>query len=253
MRRGDRPGHRRRHLGAAGAVEVGDPGGQGREPGADGVHVVRPVPVACACHQTNALSPVIARPTIRVFISRVPFVGVDRLGVGDEAADVVLEQDAVAAEHLAGPADGLPHPDGAWSLGQRRVLVAQQPGVLQLRDPHAHRGRRGDVGEHLDQQVLDQLEAGDRLAELLARLGVAQRVLVGAAGAADGLPGDAHPGHPQHLGGVGEAARPPGAGWPPGRGRRRGGSRRSARRAARSCPAGRRRSCRGCPSRRRSP
>src|SRR5688500_13132461 len=33
-------------------------------------------------------------------------VGVDRLCVGDEAADVVLEQDAVAAHQLAGPAHG---------------------------------------------------------------------------------------------------------------------------------------------------
>ena len=49
-----------------GPSKCGDPGGQGREPGADAVHVVR------AGHQTNALSPVIARPTIRVFTSRVP-------------------------------------------------------------------------------------------------------------------------------------------------------------------------------------
>src|SRR6516165_11541399 len=37
-------------------------------------------------------------------------VGVDRLGVGDEPADLLLQQDAVAAEQLAGVADGLPHP-----------------------------------------------------------------------------------------------------------------------------------------------
>ena len=37
-------------------------------------------------------------------------VGVDRLGVGHEASDVVLEQDAVATEHLARPAHRLAHP-----------------------------------------------------------------------------------------------------------------------------------------------
>ena len=58
-------------LGAAGAVEVGDAGGEGRELGADSVHVV-PGAGQRAGHQTNALSPVIARPTISVFISRVP-------------------------------------------------------------------------------------------------------------------------------------------------------------------------------------
>src|SRR5215218_2492970 len=64
-------------------------------------------------------------------------VGVDGLGVGDVPADVVLEQDAVAAHQLAGPADGLPHPHGAERLGQRRLLVGHPPFVLQLREPRA--------------------------------------------------------------------------------------------------------------------
>src|SRR4029450_8417454 len=64
-------------------------------------------------------------------------VGVDRLGVGHEAAHVVLEQDAVAAEQLPGPADRLAHAHGAERLGQRGVFVAGQPGRLQLRQPGA--------------------------------------------------------------------------------------------------------------------
>ena len=35
------------------------------------------------------------------------FVGVERLGVGEEARDVVVGDDAVAAEDLAAPRDGL--------------------------------------------------------------------------------------------------------------------------------------------------
>ena len=35
------------------------------------------------------------------------FVGVERLGVGEEARDVVVGDDAVAAQQLAGPGDGL--------------------------------------------------------------------------------------------------------------------------------------------------
>ncbi len=54
-------------------------------------------------------------------------VGVDRLGIGHEAADLVLQQDAVAAEQLAGVTDGFPHPHRAERLGQRRVLVAALP------------------------------------------------------------------------------------------------------------------------------
>jgi hypothetical protein len=40
---------------------------------------------------------------------------------------VVLEQDAVPSEHLAGLADRLTHPNRANRLGKRRVLVAQEP------------------------------------------------------------------------------------------------------------------------------
>src|SRR5712691_10783276 len=44
-------------------------------------------------------------------------VGVDRLGVGHEPAHMVLQQDAVPAQQLAGPADRFPHPDRAERLG----------------------------------------------------------------------------------------------------------------------------------------
>src|SRR6266699_2813036 len=50
-------------------------------------------------------------------------VGVDRLGVRDEPADLLLQQDAVPAEQFAGVADALPHPHRAERLGQRRMLV----------------------------------------------------------------------------------------------------------------------------------
>src|SRR5262245_16519945 len=92
-------------------------------------------------------------------------VGVDRLGVGDEPADLLLQQDAVPAEQLAGVADALPHPHRAEGLGQRRMLVGGHAVGLQLGQPGAQAGRGGDVREHPHQQVLDELEASDRLAE----------------------------------------------------------------------------------------
>jgi hypothetical protein len=33
------------------------------------------------------------------------FIGVDGLGVGNEATDVVIQQDSIATEQLAGPSD----------------------------------------------------------------------------------------------------------------------------------------------------
>src|ERR1700730_9985147 len=64
-------------------------------------------------------------------------VGVDRLAVGDEPAHLVLQQDAVAAEQLAGVADRLAHPHGAKGLGQRRMVVFRGARLLKLGEPGA--------------------------------------------------------------------------------------------------------------------
>src|SRR5882724_11522482 len=50
--------------------------------------------------------------------------GIDRLRVRDETSDMVLQQDAVAAEQLARIADGFPAFDRAERLGKRRMLIA---------------------------------------------------------------------------------------------------------------------------------
>ena len=88
------------------------------------------------------------------------------------------------------------------------MVILGQAGLLQRGQPRAQAGRGRDVGQHFHQQVLDELEAPDRAAELLALPGVGQRVLISAAGAAGGLPGDPGPGQPQHRGGVLEGVRP---------------------------------------------
>src|SRR5277367_1979075 len=53
------------------------------------------------------------------------FVGVERFGVGEEARDIVVGDDAIAAQHLAAPGDGFPGLRGAKSLGERSVMVAE--------------------------------------------------------------------------------------------------------------------------------
>src|SRR5205809_2997024 len=51
------------------------------------------------------------------------FVGVERLGVREEARHVVVEEDAVAAEQLPRPRHHLARADGGERLGERSMLV----------------------------------------------------------------------------------------------------------------------------------
>src|SRR6266550_1967695 len=60
----------------------------------------------------------------------------------------------------------------------------------------------GDVGKHPGEQVLDELERADRLAELQTLLGIFERVLIGAHCAPRRLPADEIPRLPQHPRGV---------------------------------------------------
>src|SRR5271167_2139484 len=87
----------------------------------------------------------------RVDLSRA-LVGVQRLGVGDEAPDVVVEDDAVTAEQLARPSDGFSHADGAIDLRKRRLLIKKDALVLLLSESDHHPEARGRVAEHLDEQ-----------------------------------------------------------------------------------------------------
>src|SRR5882762_9992890 len=63
------------------------------------------------------------------------FVGVERLGVREEAGDVVVGDDAVAAQQLAAPRDGLARSSRAERLGERRVMVAELAFIGHLRQP----------------------------------------------------------------------------------------------------------------------
>src|SRR5438477_308078 len=64
------------------------------------------------------------------------------------------------------------------ALGQRHLLRRHRPEVLQAAELQAQQLRLGDLGEHLGEAQLLQLEPTDRLAEHHATLGVADRLVV---------------------------------------------------------------------------
>src|SRR6201999_1225207 len=134
-------------------------------------------------------------------------VGVEGFGVGNEASDVVIENNPVAAEQLPGPVHGFAHPRAAEGLRQRGLLVAVDTFVLQLGQADHHPGGRRGITEHLDQQVLNHLELSDRPAELRAFLGVLQRKLIGGELDAYCLPRHTASGPAQDFGRVTERGR----------------------------------------------
>jgi hypothetical protein len=82
--------------------------------------------------------------------------------------DVVLQQDAVAAEDVPGVGDHPAGGAGAVHLRQRGHAVGHLPRRRQLGQPQRHELDGGELTEHLGELGLDQLEASDRGAELLA-------------------------------------------------------------------------------------
>src|SRR5260370_5789209 len=128
-------------------------------------------------------------------------VSVESFRIGDVPSHVVVDKDTVGSHDFTGVAHGVAHLNGAECLRERRVLVFHLSLVLQLREPHYHALRCGDVPYHLRQVVLHHLEAGDRLPELLALLRIREGVLVRAHHAARGDPGYAPARHPQYASG----------------------------------------------------
>src|ERR1700744_810825 len=99
-------------------------------------------PKPCSCSNKSAEAGNRLADDQRVHLSR-PFVRINCLGSRDEAADMVLQENAVAAKQFAGVANRLTAFDGTKSLGQRRMLVAHLALVLQLRETQHHGlGRR---------------------------------------------------------------------------------------------------------------
>jgi len=110
--------------------------------------------------------------------------GVDRLHVHHVPHDLVVEQNAVAAEHVArlgGYRAGLA---GVVHLGQPGHSGGQPARLGQAADLQAVQLHRGEVRQHRHQPLLDDLEASQRLAELAPLLRVPQGGVVGGGGVA---------------------------------------------------------------------
>src|SRR4051812_29375088 len=114
-----------------------------------------------------------------------PFEGVDDLDVTHVADHVVLQQDPVAAEQVTRLGDHPARLARVVELRQAGDRVRQPAGLLEARDLHAVELHAGHLGEHLHEPVLDDLEADERLAELLAPLAVGKRDVVGRDGVAE--------------------------------------------------------------------
>src|SRR5262249_41990574 len=98
------------------------------------------------------------------------FLGIEAPRVPAEERNVVVDEDAVAAEQLARPGDRLTRLGRRERLRKRRLLVRKLALVRELccASHHALAGR--DVAEHLRKLVLNELERADRLSELQSLL-----------------------------------------------------------------------------------
>src|SRR5260370_32172141 len=132
------------------------------------------------------------------------FVGVQRLGIGEEARDIVVGDDAVTAQDLAPPRDRLARFRRTERLRQRRMMVAVLAFVIELRQAEHQALACGQIGKHLGEQVLNHLERSDRLAEMQSFLGVLDGCFVCAHLNAGRRPTHHVSRHPQHSCGIAE-------------------------------------------------
>src|SRR5215471_8157844 len=132
------------------------------------------------------------------------FVGIERLGIGEEARNAVVEEDAVAAQQLSRPGDRLTRLSRRERLRKRRLLFRKLALVRELCRANHHTLAGSDVAEHLRKEVLNELERADRLSELQSLLCVFERVLVCAHLASRRFPSRVVPRPTQHARGVAE-------------------------------------------------
>src|SRR5580704_8973469 len=118
--------------------------------GANGVR-----PEAFASHEGAQASDGLTEDQILHLICA--FVGVERFAIRKEPRGLVVGDDAVAAEQLASPGDGLAALGRAERLGKGRMGVRQLAFGVQLRLAHDQALRGRYARNHFSEQVLHQL------------------------------------------------------------------------------------------------
>src|SRR6516225_3325707 len=81
-------------------------------------------------------------------------VGIERLDVAEEAGDVVVGDDTIAAQKLASPRDRLTRLGRAKCLRKRGVMVAKLAFIIELRQPKHQALARRQIAKHFCKEVL---------------------------------------------------------------------------------------------------
>ena len=118
-------------------------------------------------------------------------VGVHALEIRHVTHGRILGQDAVGAEQPAGFPGDVGGDAHVVALGQAHLLRREGARVLHAAEVERQELALDDLGEHVGQAHLLDLEAADRLAEHHARLRVRECFLVAGDGCAHGAPRDA--------------------------------------------------------------
>src|SRR5215207_4528242 len=105
-------------------------------------------------------------------------VGIDALDISHVLHDAVVEEDTVAAEHVAGEGRDAAGFRDVVHLEHRDRCGVEPAGVLEAADMDGEELAEGDLIDHLDELLLHELEAGYGLPELLPLLRVGERRLV---------------------------------------------------------------------------
>src|SRR5690606_30730606 len=128
---------------------------------------------------------------------RRAFVNFGDLGVAHQLLDAEVPDVPVPTVDLHRLHSGAHGRLAGQQLGHGDLLGVPPAGapalVVQDGGPVDHQACSLNLGGHVGQLELDGLEVGDGPAELLALLGVAQRLVQGGLGDAHSLGGDTHP------------------------------------------------------------
>src|SRR2546426_8382397 len=148
-------------------------------------------PVRCACSRPERVEARDVPPDDEGMDVVRALVRVDRLQIHHVTDHRVLVNDSGGAQDVARQPGGVERHLDVVHLRHRDLLWPDLAGVLQPAQLQTEELRLGDLRDHPDELLLDELERRDRLAELDPLLGVLERPVVTRHRRAHRAPGDA--------------------------------------------------------------